>query len=260
MLLEGKTAVITGAGRGLGRAIALEMARESAGVCLISRTGEQLQQVADEVRGLGGRALAIEADVSQWDQISAAIDRAVEHFASINILVNNAAVIGPADFVMEATPDAWQQTIDINLNGGYHCCRLIVPIMKENNGGKIVNIVSGLGRMPYPRFAAYAASKSGLIQLTRSLAEELRQANIQVYGVDPGVMDTPMQAEIRNLDPEMIGPALHRRFVALKEEKQLRDPRKVARMVTVLTGSETDHLSGQIIHSSEYPEGRGLKK
>ncbi|MFP4446798.1 MAG: SDR family NAD(P)-dependent oxidoreductase [Desulfosudaceae bacterium] len=260
MRLEGKTAIITGAGRGLGRATALAMSGEGAKVVLFSRSGAELRRVEKEIRKTGGLVLAVEGDVSKWDQAAAAIDRTVAQFAAIHILVNNAAVIGPAAFLSQASPEAWQETININLNGAYNFCRLCVPVMKNNNGGKIINIVSGLGRMPFPRFAAYAVSKSGLIQLTRSLAEELKTDHIQTYGIDPGMMDTDMQAEIRNLDPEIVGPELLRKFKAYKETGRLKDPREVARMMTVLAGPDTAHMSGKILGSSYYPQGQGLEK
>ena len=116
--------------------------------------------------------------------------------------------------------------------------------MVRRGCGKIINIASGLGQMPFPRFCAYAVSKAGLIQLTRSLSEKLKPHNIQVNAIDPGVMDTAMQEQIRSMGPEPLGQSLHRHFVAYKEENNLRDPDSVAPLTVFLASAAADHLTG----------------
>lgn len=244
MRLEGKTAIITGAGRGLGRAVAILLAREGARVTLMSRTREQLEAVSREIEGQGGKALVFRGDVAVEQAVSAMVSTTVATFESVDILVNNAAIIGPARFLNDTDVNTWDYTIDVNLNGAFYCSRSVVPIMARNGGGKIINISSGLGQMPYPRFCAYAVSKAGIIQLTRSLSAELRSLNIQVNAVDPDVMDTSMQDRIRELGPEVLGEEIYQRLTGFKQRGLLIDPFTVASVIPFIVSSDDDNLTG----------------
>jgi NAD(P)-dependent dehydrogenase (short-subunit alcohol dehydrogenase family) len=186
------------------------------------------------------------------------IERTAERFSSLDVLVNNAAVIGPPRFMEDADMSAWDRTMNINLNGAFYCSRKAIPIMRRQGGGKIVNIASGLGRMPFPRFCAYAVSKAGIIQLTRSLSEELKPFNIQVNAVDPGVMDTSMQEEIRRLGPFVLGETVYRNFVDYSESGGLKDPAGPASLVVFLASKAADHLSGEFGGIEDY-RGMGFK-
>jgi NAD(P)-dependent dehydrogenase (short-subunit alcohol dehydrogenase family) len=245
MKLKGKTAFITGAGRGLGRAIALAMSREGAGVTIMSRSLDELDSTARRIKEGGGECLAFEGDVSDPATVGSIMGRASESFSGIDVLVNNAAVIGPTRFLEDADIDAWNKAIDINLNGAFFCVRAVVPEMARRGGGKIISISSGLGRMPFPRFCAYSVSKAGIIQLTRSLSEELKEMNIQVNAIDPGVMDTTMQEQIRALGPEVLGESIYKHFTEYKEQGHLRDPGEVAALAVFLASGDSDHLTGQ---------------
>jgi len=247
MKLQGKTAIITGGGRGLGRSAAIALAEEGADVAMMSRTAGELEDVADRIKAAGGKALAVPGDVSDTGHISRIVQETMTRFSGIDILVNNAAIIGPASFMKQAVPEEWRRTLDINLNAAAVFCRFCVPAMRKRGQGKIINIVSGLGRMPFPRFAAYAASKSGLIQLTRSLAEELKDENIQVNAVDPGVMNTRMQQDIRSLDISLMGNELQQRFSSLYEDNQLDNPDDIAKTIVFLVSPRADHINGEIV-------------
>jgi len=252
MKLKDKVAVITGAGRGLGRAIALAMAREGAGVTIISRSLNELHTVEETITASGGKCLAFKGDVSRESDVDRMVTQAMTMFGRIDILVNNAAVIGPARFLEDAIPDEWEKTIGINLNGAYYCTHAIAPIMRGIGGGKIINVTSGLGKGPYPRFCAYGVSKAGIIQLTRSLAEELKDINIQVNAIDPGVMDTSMQADVRALGPAALGNEVYDRFMENKNQGILKDPAVVAELAVFLASSKADGLTGYYGTLDEY--------
>ena len=244
MILKGKVSFITGAGRGLGRAMALAMAREGAHVVIMSRTAKELQEVVSLIRASGGEGNYYEGDVSNPEDVSRGIKGAVREYRGLDILVNNAGVIGPARFLEDTDEAAWQKTINTNLCGAFLCCRAAGLVMKERGSGKIINISSGLGQMSYPRFCAYAVSKAGEIQMTRSLAEEWRAMNIQVNAIDPGIMDTGMQQGVRDLGPTVLGKNLHDHFVEAKEKGLLKDPERVAALALYLVSPSSDHLSG----------------
>ena len=244
MILQGKVAFITGGGRGLGRSIALAMAREGARVVILSRTAEELREVVSRIRGSGGEGNFCEGDVSKAEDVARCIGTAVRDYGRLDILVNNAAVIGPARFLEDADDAAWEKTISTNLRGTFLCCRAAGLVMRERGSGKIINISSGLGQMAYPRFCAYSVSKAGEIQMTRSLAEEWRAMNIQVNAIDPGLMDTGFQEGVRSLGPEVLGKELHERFAEFKKKGLLKGPDKVAPLAVYLASPSSDHLSG----------------
>ena len=244
MQLKGKACFITGGGRGLGRAMALAMAREGAHVMIISRSGKELQEVVSLIRASGGKGHYCEGDVSNPEDVSRGIDKALREYRGLDVLVSNAAVIGPARFLEDTDEAAWQKTINTNLYGAFLCCRTAGLIMKERGSGKIINISSGLGQMAYPRFCAYAVSKAGVIQMTRSLAEEWRAMNIQVNAIDPGTMDTGMQEGVRDLGPAVLGKDLHKHLVEYKEKGHLKDPERVAELAVYLASHSSNHLSG----------------
>ena len=252
--LENKSILITGGGRGLGRSIAVAAAREGASVTILSRTVEELKQVEDRIHNEGGTCYSIVADVSDPRAVHHAVEQAIQQYKTIDVLVNNAAVIGPVRFMEDTDNGAWEKTMGINLNGAFFFCREVVPIMLNKGGGKIISIFSGLGRMHFPRFCAYSVSKAGIIQLTRSLSSELKDGNIQVNAVDPGVMDTTMQDEIRALGPSVLGEEVYRNFSAYKEQGHLRDPREVAHLVVYLASQKSDHLSGHFGGISDYAQ------
>lgn len=183
--LRGKVAIVTGAGRGVGRAIALRLAREGIGVTLIARSEEPLRAVAREIEVAGGAALVVPADVADVGAMERAVAATEARFGGLDILVNNAgtSVTAPTDgFPIES----WQRILDTNLTGAFVCSRAAYGAIKRRGGGNIIAVASGAGRQGYPRMAAYSASKFGLIGLMQSLAAEWGVDKIKVSTISPG--------------------------------------------------------------------------
>lgn len=190
-LLAHKVAVITGGSRGIGRSIALSMAGEGADIVLVSRSGQQLQETADEIRRLGVKVMSVSADVSDAPSVNKAVEQIIERFGQIDILVNGAGITGMAAMA-DMSPGVWESIIQVNLLGTYHFCYAVIPYLIRQKQGKIINIGSDSSFIGYPMMSAYAASKHGVLGLTRALSEELKNSNIQVNAVCPALVDTGM--------------------------------------------------------------------
>ncbi|MDP2323337.1 MAG: SDR family NAD(P)-dependent oxidoreductase [Gammaproteobacteria bacterium] len=186
-----RVALVTGASRGIGRAIAVKLASQGTAVVLTARNRAELEAVARDITGRGGVAVTIPADITETGQVQAMVDEALRRFGQIDVLVNNAGITGMSSLV-NAEPDDWKRIIEINLFGTYNLCRAVAPHMIKRRSGKIVNLGSDSSFIGYPLFSAYAASKHGVMGLTRSLAEELKPHNIQVNAVCPAFVDTNM--------------------------------------------------------------------
>jgi 3-oxoacyl-[acyl-carrier protein] reductase len=188
--LLGQVAVITGAGRGIGAAIATRLAELGARAVLCGRSREPLETIAAKIQNSGGQAAVIECDVTDLRSVEGAVQRIERNFGRINILVNNAGIGGMGGPLHQLPPQVWDQVLNTNLRGVYYCIRSFAPLMIENKGGHIINISSIAGKNPLPNGAAYAASKWGLNGLSYSVAEELRGHNIRVSVICPGSTHT----------------------------------------------------------------------
>ncbi|WP_204988038.1 SDR family NAD(P)-dependent oxidoreductase [Sporolactobacillus pectinivorans] len=206
-LLSGKVAVITGAGRGIGKAIALAFANIGASIVCAARTEKEIKEVAEEIQKKGGQALAIPTDVTDLESVYAMLKKTNEDFGRIDILVVNAGINADRNLVEKSNPDGWFQTINVNLIGAYNCAHSVIPYMKQK-GGKIITIGSGLGHRGNQGGSAYACSKAGLWMLTRILAEELWQYKISVNELIPGPVTTSMdnnsKASVFDIESEWI--------------------------------------------------------
>jgi len=259
MDLKGKVALITGAGRGLGRATAVAMAKEGATVAILSRTKSELTETAILVEKEGGKALILPVDISDEKAVRKAVEKTVSDLGVIHILFNCAATIGPAAPLHEVDPDDWDHTMAINLNGVRQICQEAIPHMIKAGGGRIINVTSGLARIVMPLFGAYSVSKAGVNHMTRIMAEELRGFDIQVNGLDPGVMDTRMQEEIRGLGPDILGKPLHDQFVSFKEGGHLTPPEEVAQLAVFLASDHSVGITGEIGGAADFRDfGYGL--
>jgi NAD(P)-dependent dehydrogenase (short-subunit alcohol dehydrogenase family) len=191
-MLEGKVALVTGASQGLGRALALAYAGEGASLVLNSRREEGVRPVAEKVENLGAEVIALAADVSEGANVEGMVGAAVERFGHVDVLVNNAGLLGPRVRIEDYPEDEWRRVIDANLTGPYLVSKAAIPHMKE--GGSIINVVSGVSVEGRAEWGAYSVSKFGVEGLTQILAAELEGRGIRVNAVDPGGMRTDMRA------------------------------------------------------------------
>ena len=198
--LREKVAIVTGAGRGIGQAIARAYAREGAAICCAARTQDEIDSTARQIEAAGGRALAIRTDVTRPETVEHMVATVVEHFGGLDILVLNAGINTARGHIADSDPEAWRQTLEVNLVGAYHCARAAIPLLKERGGGKIIAIGSGMGHRSQAGSSAYACSKAGLWMLTRTLAEELWEHNISVNELIPGPVETDMSKKSRGPD------------------------------------------------------------
>ena len=201
MMLKGQVAVVTGGGRGIGRAIALRFAAEGAAVVVTARGEAEIKAAAKEIEQAGGRALAAQADVSQEAGAEAIVRAAREVFGTIHILVNNAGIYGPVKPIEKITASEWDDVLAINLRGAFLMSRAVLPEMYRRGSGAIVNLTTVAAKVPFALNGPYAASKAGLMGLTRTLAAEGAKRGVRVNAVSPGpVAETKMWNELeRNL-------------------------------------------------------------
>lgn len=203
--LKNKNALITGAGKGIGKAIALALAKEGVNVILIARTQDEIDSVAAKVRSLRVKALAITADVADINSVNAAVEKALAEFGTIDILINNAGIAAFGKF-LELEPTDWERIIQVNLMGTYYVTRAVLPNMIERQTGDIINISSTAGLSGNALTSAYSASKFAVLGLTDSLMQEVRKHNIRVTALTPSTVATDMAKELKLTDgnPETV--------------------------------------------------------
>ena len=190
--LDGKGAVITGAGRGIGRSIAVGLARAGASVCCAARTETEIQGTVAQIREEGGTAVSFQTDVTQWGAVEELFDFADSELGGIEIVVLNAGTNLDRRTVEESDPAAWEATLRTNLLGTYYCAKAAIPALKRRGRGKIITVGSGMGHKGFAGSSAYCCSKAGLWMLTRTLAQELWKYNISVNELIPGPVETNM--------------------------------------------------------------------
>jgi NAD(P)-dependent dehydrogenase (short-subunit alcohol dehydrogenase family) len=242
-----RIALVTGGGRGIGRAIALAFAREGAHVAVTARTGAELAAVAAEIRALGRGALAVPCDVAERAQVDDAVRQVVDGLGPVQILVNNAGMAVSAKLL--DTDDAlWERHLRVNLTGAFLVTRAVLPGMLAARWGRIVNIASIAGRQGYPYVAAYAASKHGLLGLTRALAQEVVTAGVTVNAICPGYVATELTwASARNIQ-KRTGRAYDEAVQSLaahSPQKRLIEPEEVAALAVLLASDEARSVTAQ---------------
>jgi 3-oxoacyl-[acyl-carrier protein] reductase len=239
MKFEGKVALVTGAARGIGEAIALTLAQEGADVVVTDVDLEGARRVAQEIEGLGRKAKAIQADVSQREAVQRLVGEAVSVFGKIDILVNNAGIIRRGTFV-EHSPQEWEKVLDVNLGGTFNCTQEVVPLMVKQGGGKIINISSIAGKVGDLASApSYGASKGAINTFTMSLARELAPRNITVNAIAPHAIETDMSREW----PE----EKRRQIIESIPLKRLGKPQDVAEAVAFLASDAANFITGEIL-------------
>ncbi len=237
--LEGKTALVTGASRGIGRAIALELAREGAAVALVYQHNEaKAQKVANEIAKLGGSAKLFQADVGDSQQARAAVKQAAEALGRLDVLVNNAGITRDSS-LKKMTDQQWEEVIKTNLNGYFYCMSAAISVMLPQKSGRIINVSSMNGQIPAFGQANYSASKGAIIALTRTAALELAKSGITVNTVAPGFTETDMFAEV----PEKVQDQIKGRIPMGRFGK----PEEIAKAVVFLA-VDGDYITGQQIN------------
>ncbi|PAM93458.1 3-ketoacyl-ACP reductase [Flavobacterium sp. IR1] len=197
--LKNKNAFITGAGKGIGKAIAIALAKEGVNVVLVSRTQADVDQLATETTKLGVKSLALSADVSDINSINAAAEKALAEFKNIDILINSAGIAAFGKF-LELEPEAWERIIKVNVMGTYYTTRALIPNMIERQTGDIINISSTAGLNGNALTSAYSASKFAVLGLTDSLMQEMRKHNIRVTALTPSTVATDMAKDLNLTD------------------------------------------------------------
>jgi NAD(P)-dependent dehydrogenase (short-subunit alcohol dehydrogenase family) len=239
--LAGKTALITGGGTGIGRACALLFAREGARVAVAGRSAEPLRAVVAEIEGAGGQALAVTCDVTQAQQVERAVRAAVERFGALNVLVNNAGVLALGS--VEQTPESeWARVLGVNLTGTFLVSRAALPELRKAGGGSIVNIGSLYGLIGLKNRAAYAASKGGVTQLTRSMALDHAHEGIRVNCVCPAIVETEMIQQVFANQPDPA--ALRRQRIEQVPLGRMGRPEDVAQLALFLASDESSWMTG----------------
>ncbi len=196
MELQGKTAIVTGGGRGIGEGISRVLAREGANVAVMGRHAHEVEAVSHSIREQGGQSLAVVADVTDWSSLEAMVRTVVGHFGGIDVLVNNAGIEGPPRMLADLPVEQWDEVLGVNIRGVFLCCKAVLPAMSARGRGRIINIGSIAGRrMTFFGSADYTVSKYGVEGLTQHLAWELADQRITVNSICPGGVVTPLMEE-----------------------------------------------------------------
>jgi NAD(P)-dependent dehydrogenase (short-subunit alcohol dehydrogenase family) len=249
MTLEGRHALVTGAGRGIGRLVALHLAESGCDLALASRTRTEVEAVASEVNALGRRTHAVVTDVARAEEVARLFREAKEALGSVEILVNGAGVAPSAPFA-KTSESLWRAAIETNLSGVFYCMREALPEMMERGWGRIVNIASIAGKTGYPYIAAYAASKHGVLGLTKCAALEAAAHGVTVNAVCPGYVDSPMtDVSIQRLAEKTKKPPAEIRKLLedMSPQKRLFTAQEVAAFVLFLCGEDARGITGQAL-------------
>ncbi|MBS7700116.1 MULTISPECIES: glucose 1-dehydrogenase [unclassified Chelatococcus] len=239
--LKGRTAVVTGAGRGLGAAIATALSDAGARVVLIGRKREPLEEVSAAISGAGGETSVEVCDVTDADAIASTMKTITLRYGRIDILVNNAGISHRAEF-SEVSEAAWDELMAVNLKGPFLATRAVLPGMIERRAGKIINIVSVVGELGRPFIVPYSTSKGGLRMMTRALATEVAEHNVQVNGIGPGYFVTDMNRPIMDDAP------LYQSRVSRVPARRWGDPEELGGTAVFLASRASDYVNGQVIY------------
>ncbi len=248
--LDGQVALVTGGGRGLGRAMAIGLSAAGAAVAVCARTASQLNETVRLIEERGGRALAISADMVDRAAIESMVNQVERELGPIDLLVNNAGVAGTIGPLAQTDPDAWWDVLTINLRGPLYCARAVLPGMIRRGHGRIINVSSGAGFQAWPMVSAYSVSKAALFRLSENLAEELGGQGIQVFAITPGLVRTEMVEGNLHCGE----PTVEQGFAESLAEGHDVPPERSAGMVVFLASGKADALSGRFIRSSDDEE------
>jgi 3-oxoacyl-[acyl-carrier protein] reductase len=240
MNLEGKAALVTGASRGIGREIALELARNGANVAVnFSGSEAKANEVVDEIKKIGKDAFAIKCDVSNTEEVATMVKETIDRFGKLDILVNNAGITRD-NLLMRMKEDEWDDVININLKGVFLCTKAVTRQMMKQRNGRIINIASIVGAMGNAGQANYVAAKAGIIGLTKTTAKELASRNITVNAIAPGFITTDMTDQL----PEDVKAEMMKQIPLAR----LGEPKDIAKMTAFLASDDSSYITGQTLH------------
>jgi NAD(P)-dependent dehydrogenase (short-subunit alcohol dehydrogenase family) len=251
MRLKGKVALVTGGGTGIGKKTALLFSEEGADVVVLGTTPDELELVGNEIETLGRRCLAHKVDVADENQVNAAIENSLKSFGRIDVLINNAAVMGPTAPVAEMSAASWAQEIGVNLTGSFLCCKAVLPAMIERKGGNIINVSSVAGQRAYPLRSSYAVSKAGVIALTRTLAAEVGPYNIRVNAIAPGPVSGNRMKKVIEDRARRTGQstaAIEASYLGALALGRMVEEEDVAQMALFLASKAGDNITGQVFN------------
>jgi NAD(P)-dependent dehydrogenase (short-subunit alcohol dehydrogenase family) len=248
--IRNKNVLITGAGRGIGKRLAMGFAQAGARVGLLARSQPELDLAKLEIEQAGGNALRLRADVRDLEQLAASVDRMRVVFGSVDVLISAAAVQGPIGPLLSTKPKAWSETIDINLIGTVNACRAVLPHMVERRSGKIILLVGGGSGHSRPGFSAYAASKAAIVRLAECMSDELSDHNVQINTISPGAAYTHMTDEILHAGEERAG----QKEIIEAEQTRITGgiaPDKQVQLALFLASERSNHISGKFLHVND---------
>jgi 3-oxoacyl-[acyl-carrier protein] reductase len=238
MKLEGKVAVVTGAARGIGKAIVFALAREGVNPVIVDVDEQEAIKTANEINSMGRNSVAFKVDVSSFSQVEEMMAKVTEKYNRIDIMVNNAGITRDALLIRMKEED-WDKVLSINLKGTFNCMRAVSAIMLKQRSGKIVNIASIIGMIGNAGQANYAASKAGVIALTKTAAKELASRGINVNAVAPGFIDTAMT--------QVLNEEYRKKLLGDIPLNRLGNPEDIAKLVLFLAGDDSSYITGQVI-------------
>ena len=241
--------LVTGAGRGIGKRLAIGFAQAGARVGLLARSKAELDLADLEIEHAGGSALRIRADVNDFEQLAAALDRMRAHYGGVHVLVCAAGVQGPIGPLADNSPKAWAEAIQTNLVGVMNACRAILPHMIERRSGKIIVLSGGGASHARPNFSAYAASKAAIARMVETVAEEIRDHNVQINCMSPGAAYTSMTDEILRAG-ERAGEAESENALEVRRTGGIAPERQI-QLALFLASEESNHISGKLIHVND---------
>jgi len=258
MKLKDKVVVVTGGGRGIGKAICLAFAREGASIMVAADVKEQVENVSAMLRKMGSDSYPYTLDVTKPEEVGKLVLEVRKRFGKLDILVNNAGVVGKRAFIWESDDKIWRRTVEVNLFGTYNVIKALLPLIMEHQQGRVINIASISGKQASPTNSAYAASKHGVIGLTRTVAIELCLLGlngITVNAICPGVVNTDMltgEGEILDELARLLGTtrekALEERVLAMSAQKRLFEPEEIADAALYLASDAAKGITGQAIN------------